>query len=826
MAMWELRTLGQVAVLSAAGAPAVGAAAQRKPLALLALLATAGDQGLTRERLTAYLWPDLGEDRARQALRQLLYALRRDLAAPELFLDGPSIRLDPAILISDVAALAAARRAGDWQLVVELHQGVFLDGFYISEAGEFERWVEEERARIEQAYRNALERLAEAAAAAGEHHAATTWWRRLFDTDPLDDRVALALMGSLVSQGSPGLAIECARAHDARVREELGTGLDPRIARMAQAVRDEMTARGPTVTGPLAEAERSGPQPLSHVPATGRRRARMAGALSLAALAFAVIAGPTTMRTRHPTRPAPAIGLKASVAVLPLEDASLRAADRYIGLALAKELARSLALVASLRVVGPEVAARDTANAPPELARRLGVGALVEGATRLEGDRVNLVLRLIEPSSGRVLWSRNGEHKLADVPAELGQATRSIAGVLDARLSLRENGRLGGSPTNNVQAYRDYLRSTGLSPVSRVENEAGIEILHQVLQLDSTFALAYAALARRYVFQGFLVSPVYRDSGYAAATHAVALDPEMALAHVAVGDIEVLAGRPATACFSYLRALELSPNEIPALANLSDALSTVGRFDESLYWADRAVQIAPNVPQLHAHLVTPLYYMAADEAAADRLRAAEEQWPDFARLQIQRAYHEMNRGRDSLALAYARRTADTHPGDREAAVTLAQIAVLAGSAEAESLVTAQYRLSPDARPYGYTPESPRALLAFLRLRRGDSTTGRLLADTALRAALTAHAQGGEDPNPVVEVAALHAASGRSDQAIQWLRRASALGWKDYRFLIRDPFFAALRADARFTAIREEMESAVAVMRRRAHSSRPAVLSGN
>ncbi|MFN2564352.1 MAG: winged helix-turn-helix domain-containing protein, partial [Gemmatimonadaceae bacterium] len=81
----RLRTFGGISV---DGAPQAlgGAATQRRPLALLALLAAAGDRGISRERLLALLWPESNTEQARNALRQTLYALRRDLGAPELLL--------------------------------------------------------------------------------------------------------------------------------------------------------------------------------------------------------------------------------------------------------------------------------------------------------------------------------------------------------------------------------------------------------------------------------------------------------------------------------------------------------------------------------------------------------------------------------------------------------------------------------------------------------------------------------------------------------------------------------------------------------------------
>src|SRR5678815_4386282 len=145
--MFRLATLGGLRLDGGAG-PLVGAATRRRPLALLALIAAAGPRGMTRERLIGLLWSDRDEAQARHVLAQSLYALRKDLGADELLLNGGALRLNPAVVTSDVQEFTAALDAGDRERAIALYHGPFLDGFYLSEAPEFERWVEEERARL------------------------------------------------------------------------------------------------------------------------------------------------------------------------------------------------------------------------------------------------------------------------------------------------------------------------------------------------------------------------------------------------------------------------------------------------------------------------------------------------------------------------------------------------------------------------------------------------------------------------------------------------------------------------------------------------------
>ena len=142
--MLYLRTFGGISLL---GGPSThgGAGTQRKPLALLAMVAAAGPLGMTRDQLLAYLWPERDEEHGRPALRQVLHALRRDLAAPALFLPGGDLRLNPEVIGSDIGELNDASAEGDIATIARLYKGPFLEGFHLPEAPEFEHWVERER---------------------------------------------------------------------------------------------------------------------------------------------------------------------------------------------------------------------------------------------------------------------------------------------------------------------------------------------------------------------------------------------------------------------------------------------------------------------------------------------------------------------------------------------------------------------------------------------------------------------------------------------------------------------------------------------------------
>jgi DNA-binding SARP family transcriptional activator len=247
--MLELRTFGG---LSVAGhvTPPTGATTSRRQLALLVLLAASGERGLSRDKALAYLWPEGESERARHALNQTLYALRRTLGEDAVTSGGAELRLNPNVMIADVADFEAALRRGDRARAAALYTGPFLDGFFLDDAPEFERWTESERSRLAQRLSGAMQSLATEASARGDHQAAAEWWRRLAAAEPLNSRVALSLMTALVESGDRGGALRHARAHTSLLREELDVAPDPAIAALARQLREEPMSgqsRGATV---------------------------------------------------------------------------------------------------------------------------------------------------------------------------------------------------------------------------------------------------------------------------------------------------------------------------------------------------------------------------------------------------------------------------------------------------------------------------------------------------------------------------------------------------------------------------------------------------
>jgi DNA-binding SARP family transcriptional activator len=217
--MLRLRTLGGLSIENDASIG--GASASRRPLALLALLAVKGRRGLSRDTIVGLLWPESDADRARNSLSQVISVLRRELVADDVLLGTAELRVNPDVLVCDVTEFEERIAANDLEAAAKLYTGSFLDGVFLKNTPEFERWVDEERLRLHQAQGDVLEQLAARATTSADHVAAVRFWRQRASLTPSDSRTARNLMESLVASGDSAGALGHYRVHQTLLRDDL-----------------------------------------------------------------------------------------------------------------------------------------------------------------------------------------------------------------------------------------------------------------------------------------------------------------------------------------------------------------------------------------------------------------------------------------------------------------------------------------------------------------------------------------------------------------------------------------------------------------------------
>lgn len=379
MAMLHLKTLGGAVVEGDTG-PVGGAAAQRKSLALLGLLAPVGDRALSRDKIVAYLWPEADAERAGHRLTQLIYALRRDLAVDDLFLGSTDLRLNPERVGCDAREFRLARQSGDLARAVSLYGGPFLDGFYLTGAPEFERWMENERAGFAREYGEALEALAAEASARGDIRQAAEWWGRIAEHDPLSSRVTVHLMSALAAAGNRAGALERARAYQDLIRRELEAAPNPAVLALADQLR-----RRPAGTSALSTAS-----------------------------AFEV-----------------------AIAVLPFANLSAAERNDYFAEGLVEELMGALARLSGVRIAArsSSYAFRNAELDAREIGRRLEVEALIQGSIRQWEDRLRLAVQLVDVADGCHLWSERFERSVTDAFAAQDELAALIVGGVEGSLA-------------------------------------------------------------------------------------------------------------------------------------------------------------------------------------------------------------------------------------------------------------------------------------------------------------------------------------------------------------------------------------------------------
>ncbi|HSM16912.1 MAG TPA: BTAD domain-containing putative transcriptional regulator, partial [Gemmatimonadales bacterium] len=261
--MYSLRFLGCVRVEDPVG-EAQGSLSQPRALALLACLSAAGRDGCTRDKLLGLFWPDLDSRHARHSLSVQLHQIRRVLGSRAVLTHGDFVRLNPEIVSTDLADFQEAIERGDLERAATMYRGAFLEGFHVTGAAEFERWVDDERQRLAVQCLDVLESLAKRAELAGSPGEAVGWWQRAAQHDPFNSRVALACARALAAAGDRGNGVQFLREHVKQLRADLEIEPDHVLL---DAIRTGDFGVAPDYTSGTArsvsEAAASGPSPLA-----------------------------------------------------------------------------------------------------------------------------------------------------------------------------------------------------------------------------------------------------------------------------------------------------------------------------------------------------------------------------------------------------------------------------------------------------------------------------------------------------------------------------------------------------------------------------------
>ncbi len=309
---------------------------------------------------------------------------------------------------------------------------------------------------------------------------------------------------------------------------------------------------------------------------TSRRIALLAGLLLLA-----VFAGYGALRwNRSRSIPSSAtVAAKPSVAVLPLQNLSGDAANDYFSDGMSEEISTKLSRIQSLTVAPYASTARLKAEqkSPQEIARDLQVRYLLDGSVRKARDQVKVNVRLFDASTGSQVWADDFVGEMKDVFTLQDETAIKIADALNLHLSAQEQLDVQRRYTQNPQAYEAFLAGRALLVFEDQPDKLAVAQKHfeKALQFDPNYAPALAGISHveGFTYRDIDSAPVHLEQAERFAARALAIDPQLPEAHVAMGRVYGLKYDYARAAQEFRLAIRVEPQNILAWDLLSWALA-------------------------------------------------------------------------------------------------------------------------------------------------------------------------------------------------------------------------------------------------------------
>lgn len=436
----------------------------------------------------------------------------------------------------------------------------------------------------------------------------------------------------------------------------------------------------------------------------------------------------------------------ASIAILPLANFSGDPGQDYLAGGMTDELITRLTKIASLRVISQTSAMqyKGSHKALPEIAKELGVDAIVEGSVTQSRRRLRVTAQLIDGKAGRYLWAQDYERSTGDILAVESEVARTIASQIKLTLSSREQSQLRAQADITPEAYDAYLKGRYFWD-KRTGNglSKSIGYFRQVVAENPRYAPAWAGLADSYLLLGeFRLRP--RQEAFPEAEQAVdkalELDDELGEAHASRAALETDQGHWKAAEAEFRRALQLSPGYATAHQWYAEGLAAHGHPGEALAEIRRAAEIDPLSLTVNVQVGYILFMARRYDEAITQLRKAIEMDPYFylAHADLGAAYEQKRMFPE--AIAELQKSADLTNHSPGQMLWLAHARALAGQkAEARRIRTNLEK----SLQQGYISPLPMALFD-LALGERDHALARL------EAACSVHALESVSPTPLYD----------------------------------------------------------------------------
>jgi eukaryotic-like serine/threonine-protein kinase len=443
-----------------------------------------------------------------------------------------------------------------------------------------------------------------------------------------------------------------------------------------------------------------------------------------------------------------------SLAVLPLANFSKDPEQEYFVEGMADELITELAQISGLRVISRTSTMRYLRNPKPipEIAKELGVDAVIEGSVERSGDQVRITAQLINARTDTHLWAHSYQRDLRDVLAMQSEVAKAIATEIQVQLTPQEQAHFDRSRPVNPAAYEAYLKGVyHWNFHTGEEMQKAISEFQRATQIDPSYAMAYVGLSDTYTllpFNADMDPRIVLPQAKAAALKAVELDPRSGRAHAALGvTLSRYDWNRASAEREFKLAIELLPNDSFAPALYAEMLSLEGRHDEAFAQAARARELDPIFGVNGLQYSRAFLYARQYDKAVAAFQEALEVNPKFWPLHLFLGETYQQQGLYPQALAELR--------------------------EAQ----------------GPTQEATSAIARVLCAQGHKSEAQQILRDLLQRSK--------SGYLPPTYIAGIYVALGDNNQAFAWLEKAYAARDSQLEFLGVEQFYDPLRTDPRY-----------------------------
>ena len=546
--------------------------ASRKVRALLGYLVLAS-RPVARTQICELLW-DIPND-PRGELRWCLSKIRGllDQGRKRVIADGTTIRLDLNDCVVDTLEVTRAPEHGIQKLGAErqrelasLFRGELLEGLEIARSPMFDAWIMAERRRFRGIQAVLLENLARDLPA----EAAAPYVDEWLKLSPFDRNAHELLLTSLARQRRIAEG-EAHLASASKLFESDGLDSAPLrdIWRRVRETAAQQSEPGPTielVSANLTEINR-----------------------------FALDAGKGVRR--------------ASLAVMPFVDRSSEADKRGgVADALAHDVIVRLAKLRSMFVIaqGTTFTLRDRGIGPEEAGRMLNVNYVVSGAVRRNARRLTVNADLIETRTARIVWAEQFDDTVNDTLDVLDEIGNRIVAAVAHEIEMVERNRAILKAPASLDAWEAHHRGLWhMYRFSKADNERARQFFTQAVELDPTFARAYAGLSFAHfqnAFLGWKKPQPEIDRAYEAAGKSLMVDDRDPAAHWAMGRALWLRGNQEQSITELESAVDLSPNFATAHYTLAFVHAQSGDPRLGIAFADHSRQLSPFDPLLFAML--------------------------------------------------------------------------------------------------------------------------------------------------------------------------------------------------------------------------------